>query len=97
MVLVVLLFWGVVAFSIGHPWHSLLGQLKKRTAVLDTNETVFVSTLLGNLIIGWLALTLIQLGVFSLLNLSLALVAVLLLGIIGLRFTHTRFLPLLRI
>ena len=90
----VLLIWGAATFLIGHPWHSLLSQVKTRTVVLDANETVFVSTLLGNLIIGWLALSLLQLGIYSLLYLGIALVTALFLGILGLRFTHTRLLPL---
>lgn len=93
----VVLIWGAVTFSIGHPWHSLLSHVKTHPVVLDTldtNETLFVSTLLGNLIIGWLALSLLQLGLYSLLNLGIAVAAVLLLAIIGLRFTHARLLPL---
>lgn len=90
----VLAVWGTVTFLVGYTWYSLLRSFNKSAVALDLGESLFVITLLGSLITGWVAFTLLQLGIYSFLHLGLALTAVILLGIIGLRFTRTPLLPL---
>lgn len=94
MGLLLVVVWGVVTFAVGYPWVTLLNKVKQRSVALDFGEILFINTLSGSLITGWLALSLLQLGIYSIVNVGVALTTVLLLGIIGLRFTHTRLLPL---
>ncbi len=89
----VLILWGAITFLVGYAWYSLLRSFKKSAVVLDLNELLFAITLLGSLITGWLGFSLLQLGVYSLLRLGVALVAVTFLGIIGLRLTRTPLFP----
>lgn len=58
--------WLIFALACGYPLFCLLRNLGKGSPQLDWIELLFVSSLLGSLAIGWLALLLAELGLFSL-------------------------------
>jgi len=89
----VLALWMTVMFLVGYAWYSLLYSFKKSVVVLDLSELLFVITLLGSLITGWLAFSLLQLGIYSLMHLGVALATFVLLGIISLHLTRSSLLP----
>ena len=71
--LLVAALWFAVALACGYPCVCLLRTLGNRAVRFHWVELLFVSTLTGTLIIGWLALVLAEAGLFSLSSLAAAL------------------------
>ena len=88
MGLLLVVVWGATAFVLGHPLATLINKSNQGSVPLDFGESLFSSLFLGSTIIGWLSLSLLQLGTYSFLYLGAALTTVLLLKILGLRFTN---------
>jgi len=74
--LLVLGLWAFFSLLIGYPLYQLLDSLGRGPVFLSLAELLFVSSLLGTLVIGPLSLLLLQLGLFTVLHLGLGLLLV---------------------
>ncbi len=74
--LLVFLCWAFFSLLIGYPLYRLLDHLGSVSTPLSFTELLFVSSLLGALVIGSLGLLLLQLGFLTMLHLSLGLLLV---------------------
>jgi hypothetical protein len=75
--LLVIVVWFAAALICGYPAVCLLRTLGNRTLRFHAVELLFVSTLMGTLVIGWPGLVLAEAGMFSLPGLTAVLVLVL--------------------
>jgi len=74
--LLVLLCWACFSLLLGYPLYQLLNRRDQAAVPISLAELLFVSLLLGTLIIGPLGLLLLQLGLLTLLRLALGLLLV---------------------
>jgi hypothetical protein len=92
--LLVAVTWFVLAMGCGYPLYCLLRTVSTRAPQLDWIELSFVSSLLGTLLVGWVALLLAELGLFSLPALALAALVVVAGGLGGLWARRGTLVPL---
>jgi hypothetical protein len=94
--LLVGLTWFVLAVVCGYPLVCLLRTVLRSEPALDWIELSFVSSLLGTLLVGWVALLLAELGLFNLPALAVGALAVVAGGLGGLWARRGTLAPLAR-
>ena len=94
--MLVLVTWFVLAVVCGYPLLCLLRTLGRSEPALDWIELSFVSSLLGTLLVGWVALLLAELGLFSLPGLAVIILAVVVVGLAGVWARRGTLAPLAR-